>query len=158
VGQSPRGWLLLAYDDKTFEVVNPDGRRSYGHMTFERERGRWSWAGSGGCVPVAYDDGRGASSWRRRHPRAPLPPETTRIPIWVHPDFCNSGRDASGLILSPLVHYGPREVTVTYFVLEPGGAQTCQGTPPTRVVLVLDEPLGGRRLRDGGAYPPRVRP
>ena len=157
VGQARRGWILLAWSERYFEVVNPGRGPTYGHMTFRRRSGRWSWRGSGGCAPVAYDAGRGATPWRLRSPRTPIAPDATRIPIWVHPRFCHSGRDARGLVLSPLVHYGREAVTVTYFVRYPSGDQDCQGTPPTRVTLVLDEPLGNRRLRDGAPYPPRLR-
>ncbi|MEJ7789791.1 MAG: hypothetical protein WKF29_07910 [Thermoleophilaceae bacterium] len=34
---------------------------------------------------------------------------------------------------------------------------TCQGVPPTKVTLVLEEPLNGRALRDAGPYPARPR-
>ena len=52
--------------------------------------------------------------------------------------------------MSPLVHYGRRAITVMYYGRPLRGAQTCPGHPPTPAFLVLDEPLGGRRLRDGG--------
>lgn len=125
-------------------------------MVFELRDGRWEWAGSGGCRPAATHDGRMAVTWERQRHDA-LAPETTRIPILVQEDECASGRLAHGRVLRPLVHYGRARVTVTYFIRRAKGLQNCQGVPPTPVTLVLDEPLGGRSLRDGGPYPPRPR-
>lgn len=127
-------------------------------MGFERRNGRWEWVGSGGCEPRAYRKGRAATvTWRRASPRRKLPANTTRIPVLVQEDSCASGRDATGRVLAPWVHYGKRKVTVTYFIRPLDGAQTCQGVPATKAELVLEEPLNGRRLRDGGPYPARNR-
>lgn len=156
VGQARRGWFLLALGKNQFEVLSGKGP-SYGHMIFQRKGGRFEWGGSGGCTPVAYEKGLGATVWELDPPGATLTPEATRIPITLDPLDCSSGQDASGPVLSPRVHYGPAAVTVTYFVRPPEGAQTCPGNPLTHATLVLDEPLGGRALRDGGVYPPRER-
>jgi hypothetical protein len=156
VGQPRRGWFLLAHRRHLIEFAA--GRLpELGHMTFERRRGEWSWVGSGGCEPRAFRKGLTASLWRRDADGGPLTPATTQVAVLVDEDNCASGRDASGRVLRPLVHYGRRAITVTYFIRPLTGAQACQGVPPTEVILVLDEPLGDRYLRDGGAYRPRRR-
>ncbi|HEX2086619.1 MAG TPA: hypothetical protein VHF89_13125 [Solirubrobacteraceae bacterium] len=156
VAQPRSGWFLLARRRGMAEVAA--GRLpELGHMTFRREDGRWRWFNSGSCFPRTRHAGLDAVTWRRRQRREPPPADATRIPVLVQEDECASGRDARGRILPPLVHYGRRTVTVTYFVRPRSGAQNCQGVPPTPATLVLDEPLGGRSLRDGGPYPPRRR-
>jgi len=156
VGQPRRGWFLVSQRRKV--VVFLAGRpHEYGAMTFERRRGRWTWAGSGGCTPRAYRDGLVASEWDWNPEGGRPQPTATRIPVLVHPDDCASGRDATGRVLPPYVHYGARWVGVSYYVRPPKGFQTCEGTPPTRMTLVLDQPLGTRKLRDLGAYPPAER-
>ena len=155
VGQPRRGWFLLARDGNRAEVAA--GRGPYGLMGFVLRRGRWQWEGSGRCRLRTYEDGMSAVTWRRKDRESPLPPETTRIPVLVQEEDCASGRDASGRVLSPRVHYGRRAVTVTYFLQGLDGSQSCPSNPPTRATLVLDEPLAGRKLRDGGPYPARPR-
>lgn len=49
-------------------------------------------------------------------------------------------------------------VMVTFGVVPLGGAQECQGNPPTAVTVRLPEPLGDRRLLDGGREPPAEPP
>lgn len=41
------------------------------------------------------------------------------------------------------------EVAIVVRIQPRGGDQTCQGNPPTPVVVSLVEPLGNRRLVDG---------
>jgi hypothetical protein len=89
-------------------------------------------------------------SWELEHPEEPLARDATRIGVLVNGGGCSSGRYVRGRIVSPLVHYGREAITVTYFVRPLRGAQTCQGMPPTPAFLDLDEPVNGRRLRDGG--------
>jgi hypothetical protein len=156
VGQPRRGWFRLARRGRVIEFAA--GRLpEFGHMTFERRRGRWRWAGSGGCRPRAYRNGLEASTWRRDPDGPAVLPETTQLSLLVQEDDCASGRDASGRILRPLVHYGRTALTITYFIRPLKGFQTCQGVPPTPVILNLDESVGSRTLRDGAPHPPRAR-
>lgn len=157
VAQPRRGWFLLARRRNQIEFAA--GRLpELGAMSFERRDGRWRWVSSGGCSPRAYRRGRAETvTWRRASPSRPPSRDATHIPVLVKEDSCASGQEATGRVLAPWVHYGERVVTVTYFIHPLGGAQTCQGVPATRAVLVLNEPLNGRALRDGGPYPSRGR-
>lgn len=153
VGQPRRGWFLLTHRRNVINFLAGRGP-DYGAMTFERRHGRWTWVGSGGCTPRAYRNGRVAANWDR-DPGPGKPPATaTRIAVLVQDDSCSSGDDATGRVLPPYVHYGPWAVSVSYYVRPPRGVQTCQSSPPTRMTLVLDEPLGNRELKDLGSYPP----
>jgi hypothetical protein len=145
------GWFLLAERRDAFEVAAGRGPE-HDWMEFERVDGRWRWNGGGGCFMRTRHYGLPAVTWWRRGNDTPAS-AATRIPVFVQEDACASGGTARNRILRPLVHYGHHTVTVTYFVRPVNGLATCQGVPPTRATLVLDEPLGGRRLRDGGPYP-----
>jgi len=157
VGQPRKGWFLLARRRNHIEFAA--GRLpELGAMSFERLNGQWRWSGSGGCSPRAYRKGRAETvTWRRAPPKREPSQEATEIPVLVQEDSCASGRDATGRVLPPWVHYDEATVTVTYFIRPLGGAQGCPGVPPTPATLVLDEPLNGRALRDGGPYPSKAR-
>ena len=153
IGQPRRGWQFLVRSGSYAAVVNRRGS-SYGLMTFERDRrGRWIWSQSGGCGPRAWRDDLEANSWEVKEPPAA---DARRVSVLVEESHCASGRDATGRILPPWVHYGEETITVTFHVRPLGGFQTCQGGPPTPFVLELDEPVGGRRIVDGGPPPPRA--
>lgn len=155
VGQPRRGWFLLGRRGNVIEFAA--GRQpEFGHMTFTRRQGRWTWDGSGSCVPRAFYDGLQAVTWRR-DPGGPVATRGTHIPLLVQEEDCASGQDARRRVLRPFVHYGRRAITVTYFIRPLSGYQTCQSVPPTDVTLILDEPLGSRRLRDGATVPPTRR-
>ena len=158
VGQPRRGWFLLARTNRTAEVAAGRGP-TYWHMAFDRaSKDRpWRWYNSGSCSPRWRHDRLDAVPWHRDS-RGAMPPETTRIPVYLYEESCHGFSASSKRVRRPLVHYGRRNVSVAYFI-EPlgGGTQTCPGTPPARVTLALDEPLGDRDLDDAGVYPPRQR-
>lgn len=157
IGQPRTGWFLRART-KNYIEFSAGRLPELGAMDFERRDGRWRWVGSGGCEPRAYRKGRANTvTWRRAAPARELAPATTEIPVLVQEDSCASGRDASGRVVAPWVHYGKRAVTVTYFIRPLSSVLTCQGVPPTKATLQLEQPLDGRRLRDGGPYPARPR-
>lgn len=156
VFQPARGWFFLTRARRRIQFAH--GRLpELGRLEFERRGRRWEWMSSGGCAPRSYRRPYAASLWKRDGSKGTLTPQARRIPLLVQEDQCTSGRDARGRILRPLVHYGRTTVTVTYFIRPLGGVNTCQGVPPTPVTLPLDEPLGNRRLRDGGTFPPARR-
>lgn len=148
------GWFRIVRRGRHAQVGH--GRRARDLLLFTRGRSGWRWDGSGSCRPRAYRHGLTAVGWWL--PRGEEPsPDATELTVLVQEDNCASGHDATGRVLPPWVHYGRRKVTVTYHVRPRRGAQDCQGVPPTRVRLRLDEPLGDRALRDGGR-PPRSIP
>lgn len=154
IGQPRSGWFLLALTEQHFEVAS--GRLpELGHMAFERGDGAWAWVNSGGCIPSASRNGLEASGWTRRSRRRPVARDATRIAVHVHENDCASGRPATRRVLPPLVHYGRRAITVTYFIRPPTGGQNCPSNPPTPATLRLDEPVGDRVLRDGAPLRPR---
>ena len=151
IGQPRRGWQFLVRSGDDAAVVNRRGS-SYGLMTFERRRGRWTWSQSGGCGPRAWRDGLEADAWKVETQPAP---DARQVSVLVSENHCASGRDATGRILPPWVHYGEKAITVTFHVRPVEGGALCPGNPDTPFVLELDEPVGGRTLVDGGRPPRR---
>jgi hypothetical protein len=89
-------------------------------------------------------------------PSAPPPgPDSTTIHALVQEGVCASGRPPDGRILDPRVFYGPDGVLVAFLVRRQSVGQDCQGAGPAAYEFTLSEPLGDRRLLDGGEIPPR---
>ena len=84
--------------------------------------------------------------------------ETTEFTAWVTEVGCASGRSSADRIGGPDIQISDDTVMVTFGVVPLGGAQECQGNPPTAVTVRLPEPLGDRRLLDGGREPPAEPP
>ena len=92
-------------------------------------------------------------------PDAQIGPETTAFPALVMEVNCASGQTSEGRIVGPEISYDADQVVVTFAVRPPpGDAHACPSNPATLVKVTLNEPLGERRLIDGGADPPREPP
>jgi hypothetical protein len=99
----------------------------------------------------------GPATWAL-DPAADIGPETTEFTAWVTELGCASGRSSADRIGGPDIQASDETVVVTFGVVPLGGAQECQGNPPTAVTVRLPEPLGDRRLLDGGREPPAEPP
>lgn len=111
-----------------------------------------------GCRPLVIKGGLSGETWRIDPASPPPTPSSTTLSLLVRDDACNSGEPPDAdRILSPRIDYGAKAVTVTYRILPPDGPQTCEGTPPARVALTLEEPLGRRDRLDGAPVGPRPR-
>ena len=66
---------------------------------------------------------------------------------------CAGGRSADGRVVEPWVAADPEQVVVVFAVVASEGVQTCPSNPASRVTVDLGEPLGNRRLLDGGRFP-----
>ena len=102
-------------------------------------------------VPPGVEDG--PATWAH-DPAAEIGPETVEFTAWVTERACASGRSSEGRIVGPSVTIDDDAVVVTFRVRPLLGGQDCQGNPPTPVTVRLSEPLGERRLIDGGREPP----
>jgi hypothetical protein len=97
-------------------------------------------------------DGYGAATWTL-DPAYPYSPDSTELHVLAQEWECASGQSAAGRVVQNVAFESDR-VVVTLAVRQPvGDFQTCQGNPPTPVVLFLDQPVGDRTLYDGGLYP-----
>jgi hypothetical protein len=153
-----RGFRLLSRDDDTV-VFGAGHPPRMGIVQFERgRRGRWRFASSGNCLRLRPTHPTGFAAEWRLDPAAPPPTrESIEIPILVQERSCASGQPATGRIEPPRVFADDRRVVVALFVRPDEGLQTCPGNPDTPHVLHLAEPLGDRRLLDGGIIPARKR-
>jgi hypothetical protein len=111
--------------------------------------------GLSGCASSADF---GPATWAL-DPAFPTPAaDTSELHILVWERACSGGSLATGRISNPLVEYTSADVTITIGVrplpVAPGQAMSCPGPPGTPASLRLSEPLGQRRLLDGGVLPP----
>ena len=110
------------------------------------------------CDAVAPREPAGPAVWFLA-PDAQIGPETTAFPALVMEVNCASGQTSEGRIVGPEISYDADQVVVTFAVRPPpGDAHACPSNPATLVKVTLNEPLGERRLIDGGADPPREPP
>lgn len=92
-------------------------------------------------------------------PDAEIDVDTTSFTALVMEVNCASGQSSEGRIVGPEISYDADQVVVTFAVRPlPGTAQACPSNPAAAVKVTLNEPLGDRRLIDGGADPPREPP
>jgi hypothetical protein len=84
---------------------------------------------------------------------------TTEFVAMVNEEACAGGRSSDGRIVGPQVDYvDDTSVIVTFAVRPLDGFQECPSNPSTPVTVRLEEPLGDRRLLDGGREPPSEPP
>ena len=152
-----QGWLLAGRDDRSASfVARVAGDPPLVEVQLERDADGWRVTGWGQCRPRAVFRGLNGATWTL-DPDLPAPgPQATEIRALVTETECASGRPSVGRVLPPVILYGADEVTVIFAVRPlPGDAFDCPGNPATPMLIVLEEPLGERRLLDGGVFPPR---
>ena len=112
-----------------------------------------------GCQQIGPQSGNGTgepnttptgetATWQVSNP-AHLSKDSTSIDVAVTRLGCASG--VTGEALSPVITYELEQIVILIDV-EPleGDAFDCQGNDAVAVVVQLDEPLGERKLIDGG--------
>lgn len=155
-----RHWRLIAKNAHWAEFVQGrlEAKMEPSWLGFGKRRGKWKWAGSGGCEPRTLRHGLPAAEWTL-FPEAPPSPGSEELVVGISEIACSSGTNPLSRLQVPEVRYTEDAAFVTFWVRPRRGAQTCQGISPTRYVLKLPGPLGERTLYDGGTYPPHeVRP
>jgi hypothetical protein len=148
------GWLLAGMDDRGAEFITRGGEMGLLSVSVEPAATGWQVTGWGDCTPrLVLPDGIGPAAWRLAPEQAPIGPETQVFDALVSEMACASGRSADGRILPPIVARGDGEVLVAFAVRSLAGGQDCPSNPESRVRVDLGEPLGDRRLLDGGTVP-----
>ncbi len=124
------------------------------YVVLDRTEDGWSAGGWGDCnlAPVL----RGGVIWAEIS-ATPVDPDaaSSTVAVEVRERECTSGRDPLPFLHEPTVIEADETVTVYWTSDAPHGGQTCQGNPPVRMVVELDEPLGSRALFDGSTWPPK---
>lgn len=159
----PQGGYWLAFrDDSTAQYIarspgagGEDPR--FVEATFNNEGSApWTLAGWGECRPTIVLDGLSLATWSL-DPNLPPPDATaTTLTAIVTERACTGAQPMVGRLLPPSITYGAESISLV-FAARPlqGEMFTCPGNPSTRVTVELSEPLGDRRLLDGGLFPPR---
>jgi hypothetical protein len=76
--------------------------------------------------------------------------ESTSLDVVVYERACASGQSPEGRIVGPEIEYGVGVVSITFHVQQLSGAGDCQMAPGVPTTVQLSEPLGDRRINDGG--------
>lgn len=111
-----------------------------------------------GCGVLAPTEQPGPATWALPN-GFNVGPETTEFLALVTERACASGQSSEGRIVGPRIEYVDHTSVVVTFEVRPlPGGQECPGNPATIVEVELEEPLGNRRLLDGGREPPSEPP
>jgi hypothetical protein len=149
------GWRLTGQDDTSAEFVtrDADGARV---VEVAKDGTGWRVTGWGECQPRrVLPEGLGDAEWVLAPGQPAIGPETRQFDALVTERSCASGQSSEGRIAGPDLVQVDDEVLVTFAVRPLPGGANCPSNPATRVTVALGEPLGDRRLRDGGSLPAR---
>jgi hypothetical protein len=132
------------------------GGRQWSSISLVQNGQQWTMASVGACrLQFVLPPGIKIASWWL-DPAAGAPaPTATAIDVLVHEEC---GLPTAGRVAAPVVVYARDAVTMLFGVVPGvGGGQDsiCLDSPPSPYRVVLTEPLGQRRLLDGGVIPPR---
>jgi hypothetical protein len=105
-----------------------------------------------GTLP--FDPSAGRADWWVAATDLPLDAQAQLVHGFLEERACASGGSPEGRITGPRIEYRADAVVVTFTVREVGTA-TCPSNPRFAVTISLAEPVGDRKLLDGGVDPPR---
>jgi len=146
---------MTGMDGRLAEFVSVG--RDLGMKSVSLENGATGWkvTGWGECQPrVVLPNGLGPAEWAF-DPEQPKPgPATQVFDVLVTELSCNSGQPADGRIVGPQIVKSADTVLLIFAVRPRPGGHTCPSNPSTSVKVDLGEPLGDRKLLDGGRLPP----
>lgn len=148
------GWTLVGVDGSAAEFVAVGADLTMTVVFVSNDGAGWKTSGWGGCQPeVILGAGLGAAEWTWGGPGVPGP-DTQVFDALVTERACASGKSADGRGVGPAIVKSGDTVLVIFAVRPLGGEfQTCPSNPSSRVTVDLGEPLGDRRLLDGGRLP-----
>ena len=149
------GWRLTGMDGTSAEFV---ARDAGGTKVVEvaNDGGGWRVTGWGECRPRrALPGGLGDADWVLAPGQPAIGPDTRQFDALVTERNCASGKSSEGRIAGPDLFQVGGDVLVTFAVRPLPGGGTCPSNPATMVTVDLGEPLGDRRLLDGGSLPAR---
>jgi hypothetical protein len=151
------GWhRVLASDAHVQFVARGVGAQAWHVVALMNGASGWTMDVAGACrLAVLLGPAMGAASWWVDPARGVPAPSAMAIDALVQERACASGRAPDGRVAAPVVVYQPDAILVVFGVVPLPGGQDCPGAPPARYRIALTEPLGQRRLLDGGVIPPR---
>ena len=151
------GWHLVAATATSAHfVAHGLGGEPWVEVALQRNAAGWTMDLAGACrLIVVLGPGIDTAQWWLDPAAGELKPTQTTLDVLVHERTCASGRPPDGRIAAPIVVYQPDALVVAFGIVPLAGPQDCPGAPPGKFRIVLTEPLGQRRLLDGGVVPPR---
>ena len=90
------------------------------------------------------------SAWWELAPHERPTSASTELDVVVYEQACASGQSPEGRIVGPEIEYDVGVVSITFHVTPLPGAGDCQLVPGVPMTVQLTEPLGDRRINDGG--------
>jgi hypothetical protein len=151
------GWHRVAQtaNQVQFASLEKDGR-SWFFVGFMLAHGAWTEGSSGSCAgTVQRPRGLVRADWWLDPDRAPAAVGDRSIRAVVQEYACAGGRSPEGRIQAPAIVYFEDAVVVTMSVRPLPGAHDCPANPAVPFEIQLEQPIEGRRLLDGGVFPPR---
>jgi len=149
-----RGWRPIGADDTTAEFASTEPDGTIWNTVVRKGASGWIVDTADLCQPIlVLPGGLARADWTLDPGQGVPTGATTVFDALVTETGCNSGGPADGRIVGPKIVRGTTDVLVVFAVRPRGGAQRCPSNPATRVTVDLGEPLGARRLLDGGHLP-----
>ena len=103
--------------------------------------------------PVTFGPEVGLANFWVNPASLPLAADAKSIGGFIRELGCAGGKSPEGRIIGPRIEYGADTVTVTFGVTKDPG--DCPSNPKYSITIFLAEPLGNRKVLDGGSTPPR---
>ncbi|MDQ3955965.1 MAG: hypothetical protein M3285_10510 [Actinomycetota bacterium] len=154
------GWRIVdqSGDEVLIAAPSPNDRHPYVSAVFERSGDEWKPVGWGDCLPMAVIGDRSPATWKLA---AQPGDDTTELQLLVEERACSSGRALTEKNTRADIRYAKDEIVIIVSAdsLSTGKNRTytCIGNSPWPITVQLQEPVQGRRLIDGGSYPPAER-
>jgi hypothetical protein len=151
------GWHLVELTDAHAQFVARGLAGSqWVVVALDRNDDGWTIDLAGQChLSVVLGPGINPAPWWLDPTAGDLVATQTTLDVLVQESACAGGRPPDGRIVPPVVVYQADALVIAFGTIPLPGAQDCVGAPPAKYRIALREPLGDRRLLDGGTIPPR---
>lgn len=149
-------WRLLNQTPGIAEYASGRLGGELEYILVQKSRGHWHFSTySSNCEPASVRRGVTAITWTLDPKQPQLSPRTRKISVYLGPGECNDGKSQNDRLQKPEFREQNGALLMALWLrpVSPG-YHNCVGTIEPPVVIRLPEPLGNRRLLDGGTYPP----
>lgn len=166
-----QGWRVVQQSDDQVELLRELGEpislgdgdvRTHESRILERitgstnvPDGTWLLTSAGPCAQRLVDGSDDLSAADLTLARQPGP-DATILELLVHERACASGQSAEGRIHLLEMTETDDQIRLRIAVRPRDGDQSCQGNPPTPLMIELARPVGQREIVDGSVVPARI--
>lgn len=151
------GWhrIVLTAVQVQFVAVGTD-RKGLWVIGLEARDGAWETILDGACHgQVKRPAGFGPAGWWLDPAFPPPGKQDLVLHVLINEESCASGKSPEGRVGPPEIAYFQQAIVVTLSVRPRSGGQDCPSNPDFAMKIRLNEPVGDRRILDGGLFPPR---